>query len=139
MAENKTRPSSLDPSAVIASLDDEDRKRDAGTLDRLMRKLTGMDPVMWGAAMFGYGSYRYTNASGHGQTFFRTGFAIRSREFAVYVMAGFEGLDDELGRLGPHKASKSCLYVEKLNAIDQEVLERILAHSLAVMAERYPD
>lgn len=139
MAENKTGPTSLDPTAVIASLEDEGRRRDARTLDRLMRKLTGLDPVMWGAAMFGYGSYTYTYASGHGGSYFRTGFAVRSRDLTVYVMAGFQGLEEELGRLGPHKLGKSCLYLKKLDSIDMDVLERILSRSLAFMAERYPD
>lgn len=139
MVENKTRPTSLDPEAVIAALEDENCKRDALVLDRLMRKLTGADPVMWGAAMFGYGSYSYTYASGHSGTFFRTGFAVRSRELTVYVMAGFQDLDEDLSRLGPHRLGKSCLYLKKLDAIDMDVLERILSKSLATMAERYPD
>jgi len=139
MTDNKTRPTSLDPDAVIAGLDNEQRRRDARTLDALMRKLAGADPVMSGEAMFGYGSYRYAYPSGHGGSCFRTGFAVRSRELTVYVMAGFEGMDDELGRLGPHGAGKSCLYLKKLDAIDMDALERILSRSLAVMAERYPD
>ena len=139
MAVNKTRPTERDPEAVIGGLDREERRRDARSLDALMRKLTGVAPRMWGEAMFGYGTYHYTYASGHGGSSFRTGFAVRSRDLVVYVMTGFEGLDDELGRLGPHRTGKSCLYLRKLDAIDMGVLERILARSLALMAERYPE
>jgi hypothetical protein len=53
-------------------------------------------------------------------------------------MSGFDGFEQELDRLGPHRTGKSCLYLKKLDAIDMAVLERIMAHSLAVMAERYP-
>ncbi|PHR22965.1 MAG: hypothetical protein COA37_09570 [Hoeflea sp.] len=138
MAENKTQPTSLDPDAVIAEIADETRRRDVETLDALLRRLSGSPPVMWGPAMFGYGTYQYKYASGRQGEFFRCGFASRSRDLVVYLMSGFGGLEDELDRLGPHKTGKSCLYLKKLDAIDMAVLERMLAHSLAVMAERYP-
>jgi uncharacterized protein DUF1801 len=88
--------------------------------------------------MFGYGTYHYTYPSGRQGRFFRSGFASRSRDLVVYVMSGFDGLDEELARLGPHRKGKSCLYLKSLEAIDLEVLERILTHSLSVMAGRYP-
>jgi hypothetical protein len=138
MAENKTQPTSLDPNLVMAEITDGNRRRDVETLDALLRRLSGYRPVMWGPAMFGYGTYRYSYASGRQGEFFRCGFASRSRDLVVYVMSGFDGLEQELDRLGPHRTGKSCLYLKKLDAIDMAVLERIVAHSLAVMAERYP-
>ena len=139
MAENKTQPTSLDPNAVMAEIADGNRRRDVEALDALIRRLSGSLPVMWGPAMFGYGKYHYSYASGRQGEFFRCGFASRSRDLVVYVMSGFDGLAQELDQLGPHKTGKSCLYLKKLDAIDMAVLERILAHSLAVMAERYPE
>lgn len=138
MAENKTQPTSLDPSIVIAEIKDGNRRRDVETLDALLRRLSGSLPVMWGPAMFGYGTYQYKYASGRQGEFFRCGFASRSRELVVYVISGFDSLEQQLECLGPHRKGKSCLYLKKLDAIDMAVLERILAHSLAVMAERYP-
>ncbi|MEQ8305553.1 MAG: DUF1801 domain-containing protein [Hoeflea sp.] len=139
MPENKTRPTRIDPAAVISALDEGPRKRDAETLDAMMRRVSGAEPVMWGAAMFGYGSYRYAYSSGRTGTFFRAGFALRSRQIVVYVIPGFEGAEDELARLGPHKTGKSCLYLKRLDDIDMTVLERIVARSIVVMAERYPE
>jgi hypothetical protein len=138
MAENKTQPTSLDPNLVMAEITDANRRRDVETLDALLRRLSGYRPVMWGPAMFGYGTYRYSYASGRQGEFFRCGFASRSRDLVVYVMSGFDGFEQELDRLGPHRTGKSCLYLKQLDAIDMAVLERIMAHSLAVMAERYP-
>ena len=139
MAENKTQPKSLDPQAVIGTIEDGNRKADVETLDALMRKLSRAEPVMWGPAMFGYGTYDYKYASGRQGRFFRVGFAARSRDLVVYVMPGFDGQDEDLARLGPHRTGKSCLYLKKLDAIDMTVLERILANSLSIMAERYPE
>lgn len=138
MAENKTQPTSLDPNLVMAEIRDGNRRREVETLDALLRRLSSSPPVMWGPAMFGYGTYQYSYASGRQGEFFRCGFASRSRDLVVYVMSGFGGLEQELDRLGPHRTGKSCLYLKKLDAIDMAVLERILARSLAVMAERYP-
>lgn len=137
MAQNKTQPTDLDPDAVIASLA-ETRRNDARALDALMRRLTDLAPVMWGAEMFGYGTYTYRYATGHAGTYFRTGFAVRKREFVIYVMSGFSGMDADLARLGPHKTGKCCLYLKRLDGIDLEVLERIIAKSLSAMAQRYP-
>lgn len=138
MAENKTQPTSLDPKAAIAAIEDDHRRRDAEALDALMRRLSAADPVMWGPVMFGYGTYHYKYASGRKGSFFRCGFAPRTRDLVIYVISGFDTLEDELARLGPHRKGKSCLYIKALGSIDMQVLERIMAHSLSVMAERYP-
>lgn len=139
MTENKTQPTRLDPKSAIAKIEDGDRRRDVEALDGLLRRLSGSDPVMWGAAMFGYGIYEYKYASGRQGRYFRCGFAPRSRDLVVYVMAGFDDLDDQLARLGPHRKGSSCLYLKKLDAIDMVALEQILVHSLAIMADRYPE
>lgn len=138
MAENKTRPTDIDPETVLSALEPA-RQADARALDRMMRRLSACDPMMWGEAMFGYGLYEYRYASGRGGRFFRSGFAVRAREFAIYVMAGFAGMEDDLAALGPHKTGKSCLYLKKLDGVDLDALERIIARSLAFMAERYPE
>ncbi|WP_394690288.1 DUF1801 domain-containing protein [Hoeflea sp.] len=139
MPENKTKPIPINPAAVISALDEGPRKRDAETLDAMMQRVSGAEPVMWGAAMFGYGSYGYTYSSGRTGTFFRVGFALRNRQLVVYVIPGFEGMENELARLGPHKTGKSCLYLKRLDDIDLDVLERIVARSIVIMAERYPE
>ncbi|WP_339763403.1 DUF1801 domain-containing protein [uncultured Hoeflea sp.] len=138
MAENKTQPTSVDPKSVIADIGNDRRRSEVETLDRLLSRLAAADAVIWGPAMFGYGTYHYTYPSGRQGRFFRSGFASRSRDLVVYVMSGFDGLDEELARLGPHRKGKSCLYLKSLEAIDLEVLERILTYSLSVMAGRYP-
>ena len=45
---------------------------------------------------------------------------------------------DLLDRLGPHKRGKSCLYVTRLNKVDREVLEQLIAFDKAAMDEKYP-
>jgi hypothetical protein len=53
-------------------------------------------------------------------------------------MDGFEGREDLLARLGPHKKSVSCLYVKRLSDLDMAVLEELVTTSVAEMRRRYP-
>jgi hypothetical protein len=91
-----------------------------------MQRVTGLKPEMWGTSMVGFGLYRYTYASGHSGEWFLVGFAPRKRELTIYLMAGFDGLEPLLARLGKHKTGKSCLYIGELGDIDTAVLEKMI-------------
>jgi hypothetical protein len=65
------------------------------------------------------------------------GFSSRKSELAIYVVAGFEGTEQTLARLGKHKTSKACLYVKRLSDIDLKVLESLLRHSAAEIRRRH--
>ena len=43
-----------------------------------------------------------------------------------------------LARLGKHKMGKSCLYFKRLADLDAEVLEALIAESVAGLKRRYP-
>lgn len=60
------------------------------------------------------------------------------RSLVFYVLSGFEGQDDLLARLGKHKTSVACLYVNKLADIDQAVLREIAVRTVAWMRSKYP-
>jgi hypothetical protein len=102
-----------------------------------MQRVTGLKPEMWGTSMVGFGLYRYTYASGHSGEWFQVGFAPRKRDLTVYLMAGFDGLEPQLARLGKHKTGKSCLYVARLDDIDTAVLEQMIETSVARLRQRY--
>ena len=42
-------------------------------------------------------------------------------------------------RLGKHKAGKSCVYIKKLEDVDQAVLAELIADSYRAVKARYPD
>jgi uncharacterized protein YdhG (YjbR/CyaY superfamily) len=58
-----------------------------------------------------------------------TGFSPRKQSLTLYLMHGFDSYADLLQRLGKHKTSKGCLYVNKLEDIDLEVLEELIKRS----------
>ena len=63
-AELKTKPSEVTVEQFIASLPDERRRDEARALETIYRRVTGLEPKMWGPSIVGYGSYRYRYDSG---------------------------------------------------------------------------
>jgi hypothetical protein len=137
MAKLKTQPTAVGADTHIAALPNEEQRNDARTLVTLMRKVTGQEPRMWGPSIVGFGSYHYKYASGHEGDSALAGFAARGRELVVYI-ADFEGRDALLARLGKHRTGKVCVYVRRLADVDLEVLETLVARSVADMKRRYP-
>jgi len=137
MAANKTVATDASVDAFIDSVTDEVKRGDARELAALMSGITGHPACLWGSALVGFGRYRYRYASGRQGEFFLTGFSPRKSAIAIYIMPGFEHYGDLLEALGPHKTGKSCLYVKRLDAIDREVLARLIEDSVARMRDRY--
>lgn len=105
------------------------RQRDARTMIAMMRELTGREPVMWGT-IIGFGTCRYTYASGRTGVMPRAAFAPRKAAMTVYLSEGFERDADDLAALGPHTRSKVCLYLKNLETNDLDALRRLIRHSL---------
>ncbi len=141
--EPKTKATDVRLADYIAGLPDARRREEAIVLDAMHRRVTGMEPKMWGPSMIGYGSYRYRYDSGHEGVAMRGGFSPRKAALTLYLMGTYGGHQEEadalFARLGKHKTGKSCLYINKLADVDLEVLERIVALSWQAMGERYPD
>jgi len=138
MAENKTRPGDGDVQAFIAGIENETRRADAGTLLRMMSEVTGFKPVLWGETMVGFGQYHYKYDSGREGDYFLTGFSPRKSAMSVYIMPGFKRYGDLLAKLGKHRHSVSCLYINRLDDIDLRVLETMIDDSVRHMKEIYP-
>jgi len=138
MAEPKTRPTKASVAAHIDALPDATQRADCRQLVKLLSRLTGAEPVMWGPSIVGFGAYHYVYASGRSGDWPLTGFAARARDLTLYVMDGFERRAAALARLGRHRTGSCCLYLKSLADIDLEVLESILVDSLRTMRARYP-
>ena len=140
--EPKTKPTDAGVTDFIAAIRDPVRRADAEKVDSMMRRVTGEEPRMWGPSIIGYGQYHYRYASGHEGDSPRLGFSPRKAELVLYVLAFDEGdrsqEDALLARLGRHRRGKSCLYVKRLDGIDQQALEQLAALAWARMAARYP-
>lgn len=130
MAENKTKPSRASVSKYLAAIDDPVKRKDAQTLCKMMEGATGEKPVLWGDAIVGFGTYHYKYASGREGDAPLVGFSPRKQSLTVYLLYGFDEQTDLLSKLGKHSTAKSCLYIKRLEDVDQEVLQKLITASV---------
>jgi hypothetical protein len=138
MADNKTKPTTASIEEYIASRANEQQAADCRELMRMLEKITGHAPTMWGPSIVGHGTYRYTYESGRTGEAPLVGFAIRARELVLYVLAEGAAQQALLSQLGKHKIGKSCLYFKQLADLDRPTLEQILITSVAEVRRLYP-
>ena len=137
MTQRKTVQTDKSVDAFLDSVENPRRRADARRLLALMREVTGKPPKMWGASIVGFGSYRYRYAGGREGDSLVVGFAPRKQNLAIYIMPGFARYGALLARLGKFRTGKSCLYVNKLDDVDPDVLEELVRQSVAEMRRRY--
>jgi hypothetical protein len=137
MATTKTKPTGASVKDYLASRASEEQQADCRRLMTMLKRVSGKQPYMWGPTIVGYGKYSYTYHSGHSGEAPVTGFAIRGRDFVVYLMAEDETQRGLLSRLGKHKMGKSCLYFRQLSDLDFAVLEKLVTNSVTDVKRRY--
>jgi hypothetical protein len=139
MPENKTKATDVSVDEFLHQVEDEKKREDSYKLIELMREVTGEEPKMWGPTMVGFGKYHYKYASGHEGDAFLAGFSPRKAAMTLYILAGYEGEEALLGKLGKYTTGKSCLYVKRLSDIDQDVLREMVTKSVQNTVEKYSD
>lgn len=137
MYELKTKVNDADVKKFLETVDDDQKREDSFRVLDLMTKLTGKEPKMWGSSIVGFGTYKYTYASGHSGEWMVTGFSPRKTSLTIYLMMGFSENKDLMKKLGRHKTGKSCLYIKKLEDIDMKVLETLIKKDLKKMKDKY--
>lgn len=137
MAANRTTANSADVDKFLRDTVAEQRLSDAQTLIDMHREITACEAKMWGTSIIGFDEYHYKYESGREGDSMLAGFSPRKREFAIYIMAGFEPYKELLTSLGKHRHTKSCLYIKQLADIDLDVLKRLIAESVSYMKENY--
>ena len=119
--------------AFLAQVPDERRREDARRLCAMMQEVTGEPPVMWGTGIIGFGTYHYRYASGHEGDSALASFSPRSQRLAIYLVGEFGTRHQSvLARLGPHKSGRGCLYLKRLDDVDQEALRELIDRSVRV-------
>ena len=137
MADNKSRPTEVDPHDFLDTVENPTRRSDAEVLLEMMKRVTGCEPRMWGPSIIGFGRYHYRYDSGREGDSMITGFSPRKANLVIYVMPGYEDRTEQLDALGKHRLGKSCLYVNRLADVDLSVLEQIVADGVAEMRSAY--
>ena len=138
MSSLKTQLNDASVEDFLASVGNARRRQDSAEVLELMQDVTGETPRMWGDSIVGFGSYHYRYKSGREGDWPRIGFSPRKQYLAIYIMPGFGDYQDLLTRLGKHRTSVSCLYINKLADVGRDVLREIIAAAYQEMARRYP-
>ncbi len=137
MAELKTKATKASVTSFLNAIDDKAKRADCKAIAKMMRDATGKRARMWGKTIVGYDTYDYVYASGRSGTFMITGFSPRAQNISIYIMPGFGKFDGLMKKLGKFKTGKSCLYIKKLDDVDQKVLSRLIKESVKEMRRRY--
>lgn len=103
----------------------EKRRDEAYKLIEMMQRVSGEEPRMWGLSMIGFGKYHYISKSKCEADWFNIGFSPRKAKISLYVSCDADEFADELAVLGKHSRGKGCIYVNKLEDIDMDVIEKI--------------
>lgn len=138
MAEIKTKATKVSVKDFIASVESDVRRADALALVKLFEAATGWKAQMWGPSIIGFGRYAYTYDSGHSGEMCVTGFSPRKANLVLYPGAYPEEVQAILAKLGKHKSSKGCIYVNKLADIDLAVLEKLIKAGVASVKKKWP-
>jgi hypothetical protein len=133
----KTTSAALDRGAFMAGVDGPGRRAEAERLMEIFAEVTGWEPRLWGASIIGFGRYAYRYESGQGGTSLVTGFSPRKAELSIYILPGYADFAPILSRLGPHRLGKACLYIKRLDKVDEGVLAELIAAGVAEMTRRY--
>jgi hypothetical protein len=138
MAENKTKPTTNSVPAFLDAYADEARRTDAKALTKLMQKITGNEPLMWGPSIVGFDSYHYTYESGREGDMPIVGFSPRKAANVLYGTIGFDGSEALLAKLGKHTTGKGCLYIKKLADVDIRVLKTLVEKAVEATRAQHP-
>jgi hypothetical protein len=135
--ENKTKPTEISVESFINTVPDEQKRKDSFALVEIMKRMTGFEPKMWGPAIIGFGSYHYKYASGREGDICLVGFSPRKANLTLYL-----GLGDQPEipqNLGKHKMGKGCLYINKLEDVNLDVLSGVIRQSCEHLKKKQVD
>jgi hypothetical protein len=138
MAELKTKVTKASAQDFINKVPDKTKRQDSLVLLKLFQKITGEKPRMWGTSIIGFGLYHYkSERSSQEGDWPLVGFSPRKQNLTLYIMPGFADYKDLLKKLGKHKTSKGCLYINKLADVDMGILEQLIKKSFLAMKKKY--
>ena len=130
MTELKTKATKASVVEFLNSVEHETRRKDGFQLLKMMQRISGFEPRMWGGTMVGFGDYHSQYESGREGDVFQIGFSPRKQSLSVYLTCDIQKWNALLSKLGKHKTGKGCLYINKLSDVDLTVLEELIKASL---------
>ena len=138
MYELKTKETDQDVIAFIESVENAKKKVDAYRLLKIFTDTSGYEAKMWGPSIIGFGAYHYKYATGHEGDAPLVGFSPRKAKTSLYFAVGDSKRESLLEGLGKHTSGKACVYINKVDDINEEVLKELLISSIDFLRKLYP-
>ena len=124
--QNKTVATGASVDELLAAVEHPVRREDGRRLLELMSEITGEPAEMWGPTIVGFGTYHYKYDTGREGDAAAVGFSPRKASLSLYGLTYGPGAGELLGRLGKHKTGAGCLYINKLDDVDDAVLAELI-------------
>jgi len=126
----KTKQTEASVEDFIARVPDEQKRKDSLVILKMMQKATKAKPKLWGSSLIGFGNKRYKSpTTGREVDWFIIGFSPRKASLSLYLTMNIKAHAATLKKLGKHKTGAGCLYINKLDDVDLEVLEQMIRDS----------
>lgn len=129
MAEPKTKPTDASVEEFLDAAQPARRSEEGHRLARIMREETGEEPVLWGPSIVGFGSYHYVSPSKTSRTegdWPKVGFSPRKGAISLYGLKDLPEGAALLPELGAYTEGAGCVYVRRLDEVDEAVLRQLI-------------
>ncbi len=125
--EIKTKATDASVEGFLNGLKDEQQRKDSIQLVNLMEKVSGEKAKMWGTSLIGFGNKRYKSPKTDREVdWFKIGFSPRKANLSLHLVLDLQTHADALKKLGKHKTGVGCLYINKIDDIDLDVLKDLI-------------
>lgn len=139
MYELKTKKTDNSVIEFIEAVESPKKREDAYKLLDIFTEATGFEAKMWGPSIIGFGSYHYKYNSGHEGDAPLVGFSPRKAKISLYFAPGETKREQLLKSFGKHTTGKACVYINKIEDIDENVLKELIIDSVKFLRETYPE
>lgn len=117
--------------SFIDNVEPETKRDDTRAVVKLMSEVSKEPPKMWGPAIIGFGQYHYVYESGRNGDMPLIAVSPRKQNIVLYLMGIVEHFSADLKKLGKYKTGVGCIYFNKLDEVDTNVLKSLMKKSMA--------
>lgn len=139
MDEPKMKETDVSVIEFIEQIDSPKKREDAYRLLDIYTEVTGYKAKMWGPSIIGFGAYHYVYKTGREGDAPLAGFSPRKAKISLYFEPDYPEREALLARFGKHTSGKACVYINKVDDIDTDVLKELISQSVEFTRNQYPE
>ncbi len=136
-SENKTKATQASVEDFLNLVADPQRRADCFAVAKIMEKATKSKAKMWGPSIVGFGEYHYVYESGREGDGPLVAFSPRKQNLTLYLIGVMAFNSEKLKTLGKFKHGKGCIYINKLEDIDQKVVKELIQCTIDYLSKKY--